>query len=372
MNALTADLPLRRTPLFALNRELGGNMVPFAGWEMPVHYRAGILAEHRQCRNAAALFDVSHMGAISLVGADPAKALERLVPGDILGLAEGRVRYTMFTNEQGGIEDDLLVTRDGDRLFLVVNASRRPEDLALLKAGLTGSGTEAVFHPELAQVALQGPAAAPALAALAPETASMPFMSGRAVAIKGIACFVTRSGYTGEDGFEIAMPVDRAEELARLLLAQPGVMPVGLGARDSLRLEAGLCLYGSDLDSTTTPIEAGLAWTIGKRRREEGGFPGAAIIGAQLANGPARRRVGIRPDGKAPARAHTPILAGGRAVGEITSGGFAPSLDAPIAMGYVATDHAAEGTTLDLMVRGTARPAKVAKLPFVAHRYFKG
>lgn len=363
---------LLRTPLFALHVELGAKMVPFAGYEMPVQYPTGVLTEHLHTRTHCGLFDVSHMGQAVIEGGARVPALESLVPGDIAALGDGRIRYTLFTNEQGGILDDLMVTNAGDHLFLVVNAACKAQDFALMEAGFKGRDAALRILDGRALLALQGPEAAAVMARLAPEAAVMGFMSWRKMDVAGIPCFVSRSGYTGEDGYEISVPDDAAETLARRLLAQPEVSPIGLGARDSLRLEAGLCLYGSDLDIGTTPIEAGLLWTISKRRREEGGFPGADIVRRQIAEGPSRRRVGIRPDGKAPARAHTPILdANGRTIGEITSGGFGPSVDGPVAMGYVETAFAQPDTAIDLLIRGTARPARVAALPFVAHRYNK-
>jgi aminomethyltransferase len=365
----SSDKPLVRTPLHALHRELGAKLVPFAGYEMPVQYPAGIIAEHLQCRSSAGLFDVSHMGQVTLTGADAASALETLVPGDIAGLAAGRTRYTLFTNDTGGILDDLMVTSTGDHLFLVVNASCKEDDVAHLRKNI-GDRVD-VRALDRALLALQGPQAAPVLARLAPQTAAMKFMSFQKLTVGGIACWLTRSGYTGEDGFEISVPADQAEALARLLLAQPEVKPVGLGARDSLRLEAGLCLYGHDIDGTTTPVEADLAWAIGKRRREQGGFPGAAIILPQLQKGATRRRVGILPEGRAPAREQTPIVGvDATHFGIVTSGGYGPTVGGPIAMGYVAA-HVTEGTPVNLVVRGQPRPAKIVKLPFAPHRYHR-
>ncbi len=378
------DLPkdqetLKQTALDALHRELGAKMVPFAGYAMPVQYQGGIIAEHLHTRENASLFDVSHMGQARLKsgdgGAEAAAALETLVPGDIQGLGEGRTRYTVLTNDAGGIIDDLMVTNMGDHLFLVVNAACKDADLAHIENRI-GDRTELEILDNRALVALQGPKAASVLSRLntgdAAGAGAMPFMSARAMNIGGISCFVTRSGYTGEDGFEISAPAKDAEDLARLLLGQPEVQLAGLGARDTLRLEAGLCLYGSDIDAATTPIEAGLSWVVNKRRREEGGFPGAEIILGQLKGGVERKRVGIRPDGKAPARAHTPIEdTGGNVIGEITSGGYGPSVEGPIAMGYVKSEFADQGTAVTLRVRGKAIPAKVASLPFVEHRYFK-
>jgi len=363
--------PLRQTPLHALHRSLGARIVPFAGYAMPLHYPTGILAEHRHTRAAAGLFDVSHMGQLRLAGADPAAALEALVPGDITGLAPQRQRYTMLLDAQGGILDDLMVTRRADGLHLVVNAARQDADLEDIGARL---GPEAAVErlDDRALLALQGPDAAAVLSRLAPGLARLPFMAAAEATLAGASCLVTRSGYTGEDGFEISLPAAGAEALAETLLAAPEVKPIGLGARDSLRLEAGLCLWGHDIDATTTPIEAELGWTIGQRRRREGGFPGAAIILRQLAEGPARRRVGIRPDGPAPAREGAPIVdADGREIGRVTSGGFGPSIGAPIAMGYVETAHAGVGAPLALIVRGAPRAARVAALPFVPHRYFR-
>jgi len=365
----SSTAPLRRTPLHALHRELGAKLVPFAGYEMPVQYPAGILAEHLQCCTGAGLFDVSHMGQVTLTGANAAAALETLVPGDIAGLAAGRTRYTMFTNEAGGILDDLMVTNAGDHLFLVVNAGCKDDDIAHLNRQITDRVK--VQELDRALLALQGPQAAAVMARLAPAATAMKFMSFGAYTIGGIDCWLTRSGYTGEDGFEISVPADQAEKLARLLLTQPEVKPIGLGARDSLRLEAGLCLYGHDIDTTTTPVEADLVWSIGKRRREQGGFPGAAIVLAQLKDGVKRRRVGILPEGRAPAREQTPIVgADATHFGMVTSGGYGPTVGGPIAMGYVAP-QVSEGTTVNLVVRGQPRPAKVVKLPFVPHRYHR-
>jgi aminomethyltransferase len=365
----TTPAMLALTPLDRLHRELGGKMVPFAGYELPVHYAAGILAEHQHSRASASLFDVSHMGQLALRGARAADALEALLPGDITGLGAGRMRYSFLTNERGGILDDLMVTNAGDHLFVVVNAACKERDIAHLAQGLAG---KAAVEPlsDRALLALQGPKAVEVMARFAPAARDLAFLSGAALTVGGVHCFVTRSGYTGEDGFELSVPAAHAEALARRLLAEPEVKPAGLGARDSLRLEAGLCLYGHDIDETTTPVEAGLAWAIGKRRRASGGFPGDAVIRRQLADGPARQRVGIRPDERAPAREGTEITDGaGRVIGKVTSGGFGPTVGGPIAMGYVERAAAAEGTRLGLLVRGTERPARVVALPFVAHRY---
>jgi glycine cleavage system T protein (aminomethyltransferase) len=364
------DTPLR-TPLHALHLSLGGKMVPFAGYDMPVQYPPGIMAEHLHTRAAAGLFDVSHMGQVRLDGEGAAAALEAVVVGDIAGLKPGRMRYTLFTNAAGGILDDLMVTNAGDHLFLVVNAARKAHDIAHLRRHLDGKAKVTPL-PDRALLALQGPAAATVLARLAP-VATMPFMSGAPATIEGIPAFVTRSGYTGEDGFEISVAAESAERIARRLLADPEVKPIGLGARDSLRLEAGLCLYGHDIDDTTTVIEADLAWAIQKRRRGEGGFPGAGVILRELAAGARQKRVGIKPDGRAPARDGTEIIDdAGAVIGRISSGGFGPSVDGPIAMGYVAAASAALGTAVRLVVRGTPRPARIVPLPFVPHRYYRG
>ncbi len=363
--------PLKHTPLYDLHRALGARMVGFAGYEMPVQYPAGIIAEHLHTRAQAGLFDVSHMGQIRLRGAEAARALEALVPGDLQALMPRQMRYTLLLNDRGGILDDLMATRVEDGLMLVVNAACKEADLAHLQAYLDRAvAIEPQF--ERALLALQGPAAAAVLARFAPGVERMKFMSAAEVLIAGISCGITRSGYTGEDGFEISVSAEQAAALAERLLGEPEVMPIGLGARDTLRLEAGLCLYGHDIDETTTPIEAGLAWTIGKRRRAEGGFPGAAMILRQLAEGTARKRVGIRPDGRAPAREGTAIVdPTGSRIGTVTSGGFGPSVGAPIAMGYVDAAHNAEGSALSLIVREVARPAHVARLPFVPTRYYR-
>lgn len=362
---------LQRTALHGLHLELGAKMVPFAGYDMPVQYPDGILKEHLHCRASAGLFDVSHMGQCRIDGAAAIDAFEALVPGDIAALAPGRIRYTMFTDETGGILDDLMVTARADGgLLVVLNAACKSSDMAHLRATLVGA--TATLLEDKALLALQGPAAAAVMARLAPGAEKLAFMSAAAIDIAGIGCGVSRSGYTGDDGFEISVPAARAEDLARKLLAEPEVRPIGLGARDTLRLEAGLCLYGHDIDTTTSPIEAGLAWTISKRRRADGGFPGATRIQRELAEGPLRKRVGIRPEGRAPARDGTAIAdAAGKAIGTITSGGFSPTLSAPIAMGYVAAAAAAPGTALSLDVRGKSLPARVAALPFVPHRYHK-
>ena len=367
-----ADQPLLKTPLHSLHVALGARMVPFAGYDMPVQYPTGIVAEHLHTRAAAGLFDVSHMGQLRLDGAGAAAALERLVPGEIQALKPQRMRYTLLTDEKGGILDDLMVTNMGDHLFVVVNAACKADDTAHIKRALEPA-IKVTSLPERALIALQGPKAAAVLARLAPAVARMSFMSMQAETLEGAACLVSRSGYTGEDGYEISVPAGDAERLALRLLRESEVKPIGLGARDTLRLEAGLCLYGHDIDRSTTPVEADLGFALGKRRREQGGFLGAETILRELREGVARKRVGIKPDGRAPARDGTEILdAGGAVIGKITSGGFGPSVDGPIAMGYVATAHALPGSVLSLMVRGTPRPARVVTLPFAPHRYYRG
>ena len=368
--------PLQRTPLHALHAELGAKMVPFAGYEMPVSYPAGIVAEHRQCRDSAALFDVSHMGQLRLVGNDAAAALETLVPVDVVGLAESKQRYALFTNDAGGILDDLMVTRRADHLFLVVNAGCKVADIDHLRAEIGGRCAIEPM-PDHALLALQGPAAAAVMARLAPSLAKLTFMSGAAATIAGIDCFATRSGYTGEDGFEISVAGEDANALARALLAAPEVKPAGLGARDTLRLEAGLCLYGHDIDTSTTPIEAALAWAIQKVRRpggaRAGGYPGAATIERQFASGTARKRVGLIGLDRAPVREGAAIVDyGGGAIGRVTSGTVGPSVGKPVALAYVPSALAAPGTALEADVRGKRQPMQVATLPFTPHRYFRG
>ncbi len=372
----SSSAPLKHTPLEALHLSLGAKMVPFAGYNMPVNYPMGVLKEHVHTRTEAGLFDVSHMGQGELSGEGVDAALEALVPGDLKGLKPGHIRYTVLLNDAGGILDDLMVTRPAEpgkerSLVLVVNAACKDQDFAHIAAKLAGKAT-LVRHEDAALLALQGPSAAKVLARIIPEAVSMGFMTSRTASFEGVPVRLFRSGYTGEDGYEISVPAAKAEQVARRLLSEPGVAAIGLGARDSLRLEAGLCLYGSDIDTTTTPVEAGLSWVIGKRRRAEGGFPGAATILEQLKDGAAKTRVGIKPLGKAPARAHTEIQdEAGNRIGEITSGGFGPTVNAPVAMGYVASKFAANGTKVSLIVRGQALPAEVAPLPFAPHRYFK-
>ncbi len=359
-----------RTPLYDLHVAQGGRIVDFAGYALPVHY-GGILAEHERTRSGAALFDVSHMGQARIVGARAAEALESLVPGDIAGLGAGRMRYTQLTDDNGGIRDDLMVTRlAGEALAIVVNAACKEDDFAYLGAALAGWGCSLEVDDDAALLAFQGPEAAAVLEAAIPGADGLAFLQGDTFEWRGVPIWISRSGYTGEDGFEISLPASHAAALAEALLACDRVALAGLGARDSLRLEAGLCLYGHDIDLTTTPVEASLAWSIGKSRRAEGGFPGADTILDQLRNGTARRRVGLRLEGRAPAREGAEISsADGTPVGRVTSGGFGPTVGGPVAMGYVAAGHAAPGTPLTLSVRGRALPARTACLPFIAPGY---
>ena len=379
---MTSDEALKNTPLHALHMELRARMVPFAGYDMPVQYPPGVLKEHLHTRAGAGLFDVSHMGQIVIRAKsgdvrDAARALERLVPVDILDLAPGRLRYAFFTNAHGGILDDLMVANCGDHLLLVVNAACKATDEAHLRGQL---GKECkVERLDRALIALQGPKAETALAILAPECTSMRFMDVRTLTLMGAECMVSRSGYTGEDGYEISTPADIAREIAEELLANADVAPIGLGARDSLRLEAGLCLYGSDIDDKTTPVEAGLSWAIQKERRSggarEGGFSGAEIILGQLEHGTPRHRVGLRPEGRAPVRASAPLYVEADAsarMGSVTSGGFGPSLNAPIAMGYLAAALAVPGTRVFAEVRGNRLPIAVTALPFIVPKYKRG
>jgi len=371
VTASTADQALQKTPLHALHVELGAKMVPFAGYDMPVQYPAGILTEHLHTRAEAGLFDVSHMGQCWISGGDPASIVESLTPGDIKSLAPGQQRYTQFTLPNGGIADDLMVTNAGSHLVLIVNAACKHDDFARLQQAMTGGAKLKILEGQ-GLLALQGPKAVAALERIVPGVSKLKFMTGASFDWNGAKLYITRSGYTGEDGCEISVPADKTEALARALLAQPEVKPIGLGARDSLRLEAGLCLYGHDIDTETSPIEAGLLWSISKHRRNVGGFPGDTIIVRQIAGGPPRRRVGILPEGRAPAREGTEIVdADGKKIGIVTSGGFAPSLNRPIAMGYVGRDFAEAGTKIALMVRGKALPAEIVKMPFVKKSYHK-
>ena len=372
----TSSSPLLQTPLHELHLELGARMVPFAGYAMPVQYPAGIITEHRQCRASAALFDVSHMGQLRLVGPDAAAALESLVPQDVLDLPVGKQRYAFFTNAAGGLLDDLMITRRADDLLLVVNAGCKDADTRHLVTEI-GHRCQIVPMPDHALLALQGPKAVDALARINGGVAALTFMSGGHFALAGTDCFVTRSGYTGEDGFEISVPATHAIALARTLLAQPEVEAAGLGARDTLRLEAGLCLYGHDIDTATTPVEAGLTWAIQKVRRpggaRAGGYPGQDALGAQLTQGVATRRIGLTGLERTPVREGAPLVDGhGHPVGRVTSGTVGPTVGQPIAMGYVAANHAGIGSELFAEVRGKRVPMRVTAMPFAPHRYFRG
>ncbi len=372
-----SEAALTRTVLYGEHAALGAKLVPFAGYEMPVQYPTGILAEHNWTRTTAGLFDVSHMGQAFLVGLDhatTAAAMEKLVPADIASLKPHQIRYSQFLNPEGGILDDLMITRSAYAnhegwLYLVCNASRKQEDFAHIEKNLAAN-VKLQRGADMSLIALQGPRAEAALAKLAPAVRDIPFMFYAAVSIDGIQAHVSRSGYTGEDGFEISIFDKDAVRLWQLLLANPDVKPVGLGARDSLRLEAGLCLYGHDIDETTSPVEADLLWSIQKRRRIEGGFIGAARVQKEITSGPARKRVGIKPEGRAPAREGTVITdMAGRQIGVITSGGFGPTANGPVAMGYVETAFSKAGAAVQLVVRGNPMPAQVISLPFVPHNY---
>jgi aminomethyltransferase len=371
-----SNAPLLKTPLHALHLELGAKMVPFAGYELPVSYPSGVIAEHRHCRDAAALFDVSHMGQVRLTGDDAARALESLVPADVMGLVVGQQRYGFFTNSTGGILDDLMITRRADDLLLVVNGACKQADIRHL---ITHIGHRCAVQPlpDLALLALQGPKAVAALGQLNAEVASLVFMTGKTVTLAGVPCHVTRSGYTGEDGFEISVPAEHAVALARALLALPEVKPAGLGARDTLRLEAGLCLYGHDINETTSPIEAGLTWAIQKVRRaggaRAGGYPGAAVIDGQLATGAITKRVGLVGLERVPVREGAVIVdAHGKKLGHVTSGTLAPTVNQPIAMAYLAANHALPNHEVYAEVRGKRQPMRVSAMPFAPHHYFRG
>ncbi len=374
-----ADSDLKQTPLHDLHIELGGRMVPFAGYSMPVQYKLGIMGEHLHTREKAGLFDVSHMGQAVLIGPDhetTAKALEALTPSNFVELGLGRQRYTVLLNDDGGIIDDLMVTRplapeDDGRLLVVVNAARKDIDYAHFRSRLPSNVKLETFE-DRALIAVQGPEAVAAVAAHAPAAADLGFMSAAPMEFDGIACHIARAGYTGEDGVEMSAPAGAADAIARALLADDRVEAIGLGARDSLRLEAGLCLYGHDIDETTSPVEGNITFCMQKRRRENGGFPGDARIQKELGEGTGRIRVGLRLDGKAPAREGAEIaLPGGDVIGALTSGGFAPTVGAPIAMGYVPSEHASVGTELELIVRGRRLSATVADMPFVPNRYYR-
>ncbi|WP_425260468.1 glycine cleavage system aminomethyltransferase GcvT [Rubrivivax sp. RP6-9] len=379
----TPAAALHTTPLHALHLRLGARMVPFAGYAMPVQYPAGLMAEHKQCRESAALFDVSHMGQLRLVGADAAAALESLVPVDVVDLGAGRQRYAFFTNASGGLLDDLMVVRpaaadaaDFGDLFLVVNAGCKDADTRHLVTHI-GHRCQVVPMPERALLALQGPQAVAALSRLHPGVAGLVFMTGGAFDLAGARCFVTRSGYTGEDGFEISVPAGHAVTLAEALLAQPEVQPAGLGARDTLRLEAGMCLYGHDINERTTPVEAGLTWAIQKVRRpggaRAGGYPGAAAIEAQLASGPPCKRVGLVGLERAPVREGTALVdAHGHKLGTVTSGTLGPSVNQPVAMAYLPINHALPQHEVYAEVRGKRLPMRVSPMPFQPHRYVRG
>ncbi|WP_426152012.1 glycine cleavage system aminomethyltransferase GcvT [Pseudomonas sp. DC3000-4b1] len=369
---------LLQTPLHALHLELGARMVPFAGYQMPVQYPLGVLKEHLHTRAQAGLFDVSHMGQIRLTGPGACAELERLVPVDILDLPVGQQRYALFTNDDGGILDDLMVAKLGpEELFLVVNAACKEADLAHLRQHLPGNLSIEPLFDSRALLALQGPLAAAVLSRLQPAVATLTFMQVVEVELLGVACLVSRSGYTGEDGYEISVPTARAEALARRLLQEPEVQPIGLGARDSLRLEAGLCLYGHDMNAGMTPVEASLGWAISKARRQDGtragGFPGADRIFAQQREGVARKRVGLLPDGKLPVREGADVIdEQGTVVGRVCSGGFGPTLNAPVAMAWLEVPYCGKGTQLRALVRGKPVPVTVAPMPFVAQRYYRG
>ncbi len=366
---------LKQTPLHALHLELGARMVPFAGYDMPVQYKLGLIKEHQHTREHAGLFDVSHMGQVRLRGTNAAVAMEKLVPVDVVDLAEGNQRYALFTNDEGGIMDDLMITNAGDHLFVVVNAACKEQDIAHMQKGLGDEVEMEILDRAL--LALQGPAAAEVLARFAPGCVDMIFMTAAVLEIDGIECFVSRSGYSGEDGYEISVPNDAAERIARLLLKQPEVEAIGLGARDSLRLEVGLCLYGHDLDTETTPIESSLLWALSKSRRADGvrsgGYPGADIIHRHQAEGVSRKRIGLRGQSRVPVREGAELVdAEGRVIGKVTSGSFAPTVGAPVAMGYLESDFAAVDTEVFAMVRGKPLAMTVAKMPFVPQRYYRG
>ncbi len=379
---------LKRTPLYDLHIALGGKMVPFAGYEMPVQYPMGVLKEHQHTRAKAGLFDVSHMGQCFLnsktvehgsegAHASIAAAIEKLVPGEIQKLKPGRMRYSILLNKDGGVLDDLMITRpplsnmDG-RLFLVVNAAVKEQDFDYFRSQL-GEEVEVKVLEGFGLLALQGPKAVSVIASHVPGIEAMPFMSAQACDLNGAQVFISRCGYTGEDGFEISCHEGDAEGIAQLLLDHPDVEPIGLGARDSLRLESGLCLYGHDMDEKTSPVEANLGFALGKRRREEGGFFGAGRILDELKNRPSRLRVGLLPQGRAPAREGTKIhTPDGHEIGVVTSGGFGPTFGGPIAMGYVDVDFSETGTDVHLIVRGKSLPAKIADMPFVAQNYYRG
>ncbi len=373
-----SDPTLKTTPLHSLHTELGGRLVDFAGWELPIQYE-GVVAEHNWCRTSASLFDVSHMGVVELHGEDVAASLERLTPAGLTTLKPGKIRYALFTNDEGGVIDDLMITNVGEHLMIIVNAARRDIDLPHLRANLPSDGpakVNIIERTDVALLALQGPKAVATFARLAPAVSGMAFMEALAVEVSlhgheaPVSLAVSRSGYTGEDGLEIVVPGKAAESLARWLLAQDEVKPAGLGARDTLRLEASLCLYGNDLNETITPVEADLKWTMPKRRREAKDFPGADIIMDQYNNGPSRVRVGLAATGRRPVRDHTSLKTpAGEPAGEVSSGGYGPTVEHPVAMGYIPPEYATVGTELIADVRGSDVAVTVVDLPFVAHNY---
>ena len=394
MSTETSSTPLLKTPLFDLHVALGARMVPFAGYSMPVQYPTGLVAEHHQTRNHAGLFDVSHMGQLRLVGKDAAAAFETLMPVDVIDLAVGKQRYGLLTNEAGGIIDDLMFFKVAeDEIFVIVNGACKAGDIAHIQQHIDNR-CQVITMPTHGLLALQGPQAVTVMSRLAPGIEKLVFMTGGRFTVAGADCFVTRSGYTGEDGFEISVSAEQTEMLAKALLAEPEVKPIGLGARNSLRLEAGLCLYGQDIDATTNPVEAGLGWAMQKVRRAEGaragGYIGATnIIAAQAINTPAsvqndpqnaqipekalKKRVGLIALDRVPVREHTELQdASGKRIGEVTSGLLAPTIDKPIAMGYVSAEFAAVGTKINAMVRGKAVAMEVTAMPFVPTRYFRG
>ncbi|MGH8548218.1 MAG: glycine cleavage system aminomethyltransferase GcvT [Methylococcales bacterium] len=371
---MTLDHECHSVPLNALHHELGARMIPFAGYWMPLQYPAGILSEHQHTRNSAGFFELSHMGQIRISGPDVAAALENLVPSELSALPLLKQRYTFFTNDSGGVLDDLMVTNAGDHYFLVVNAARKQADLKHLIDRMPESCRIEMLS-DRALIALQGPEAAKVMARLVPGSERLEFMQAGNFALESAACFITRCGYTGEDGFEISLPASEVDKIARLLLRQPEVAPIGLGARDTLRLEAGLCLYGHELDETTTPVEAGLSWVVARHYLQPGGpaagFPGAARIFEQIRGGVARQRVGLLPEGRVPVREGAEILNDqDEVIGRVTSGSFGPSIGAPVAMAYLDTHYAAEGSLLGVLLRNKRIPVKVSGLPFVKHRYY--
>lgn len=369
-----ADAPenLLHTPLYDLHVSLGARMVPFAGYAMPVQYPSGIMTEHKWTREGAGLFDVSHMGQVYLTGENADAALETIVPGEVLALQPGKMRYSMLLNEAGGVMDDLMITRREGDLYVVVNGACKHGDIAHMRAQLEPKGVTVTYRDDLALLALQGPKAVDALSRLVPGVESLTFMTARAFTWDGAELWISRAGYTGEDGFEISLPGDKVEAFAKALLEQPEVKPIGLGARDSLRLEAGLPLYGHDLSTEISPIEAGLGFAISKRRKTEGGFIGADVVLGQLLSGTDRKRVGFKVEGRQPAREGASVVTeDGQAIGVVTSGGFAPTAEAPIGMAYVSKDFASDGTQIFIDVRGRKLAATVVPMPFVPHRYVR-